>query len=51
MQLVERGMLDLDEPASHYSSDFKTMRRARGARVTHLQWAEHGESLRANRLP
>jgi CubicO group peptidase (beta-lactamase class C family) len=23
MQLVERGKLDLDEPASHYSSDFK----------------------------
>ena len=23
MQLVERGELDLDEPASHYSSDFK----------------------------
>src|ERR1700752_3452774 len=48
MQLVEQGKLDLDEPVSHYSSDFKDDSVKIKHLITHTSAGTPGESFRYN---
>ena len=48
MQLVEQGKLDLDDPVSHYSSDFKDDSVKIKHLITHTSAGTPGESFRYN---